>query len=271
LGRQSEVRCQASGGVARHPRVESTAVKRAWLLARVSTTKRAQDESPDRQLTQLRAYCERQGATIVGEGAERRSGGTLDRPELNRAMAAARTGKIDVLAVVDLDRLGRNLKAMLECTDELRRLGVSLVVLRLGDEGVVDTGTATGRLLFQVLAAVAEFIRNLYREKAIDGQAHARARGKHVGRPRELLARDAFEIAARLLREGFSYRHLSAELARRGYLQPGRLLKGGRNAGEYRKPRPWPAGTLCRLLAVQKPVGQSDTEPRADGGSGGLA
>ena len=225
-------------------------MKRAHLLARVSTCKRAQDASPERQIAELRAYCERQGWQVVGEGVERQSGGKgeAERPALAAAMAAARSGRVDVIAVTHLDRLGRNLSHLLDVSAELQRLGVGLVILSMQ----VDTTTAMGRLVFQVLGAVAEFQRTSYGERAVAAKAAAEAKGKHCARPREFMADDAAAAARRMRVEspGLSWRGLSAKLWAAGYGQPGRLVKG---RGEYRAERPWPPATLQRLIDPPKP------------------
>jgi DNA invertase Pin-like site-specific DNA recombinase len=219
-------------------------MKRAWLLARVSTTKSSQDSSPENQLATLRAYCERKGWRVVGEGQDRMSGAKFDRPALLEAMAAIRAGRADALCVTDLDRLGRDVRELLATADELRDRGVVLVVARLGGEGFVDTSTAMGRMMFTVLAAMAEFFRNLYREKSIEGQQHARQKGKRIGRPPTVLQPVTVMVAMQLrglvpgggtiprMALAPSWRAIAAALAREGHRRP--------------NGRPWAAGTVQR-------------------------
>jgi DNA invertase Pin-like site-specific DNA recombinase len=78
-----------------------------------------------------------------------------------------------------LDRLARSLKQLLTIGEECRSLGVDLVSLRQN----IDTTSPAGRLTFQILGAVAEFERELLRERAKAGMAQAKRTGKHVGRP----------------------------------------------------------------------------------------
>ena len=90
-----------------------------------------------------------------------------------------RRRKFDVVVVWKLDRLARSLKQLLTIGDECRTLGVDLVSLRQN----IDTTLPAGRLTFQILGAVAEFERELLRERVKAGMAQAKRTGKHVGRP----------------------------------------------------------------------------------------
>jgi DNA invertase Pin-like site-specific DNA recombinase len=94
-------------------------------------------------------------------------------------LADLRKRKFDVILVWALDRLARSLKQLLTIAEECRSLGVDLVSLRQS----IDTTLPAGRLTFQILGAVAEFERELLRERVKAGMAQARRTGKHVGRP----------------------------------------------------------------------------------------
>jgi DNA invertase Pin-like site-specific DNA recombinase len=94
-------------------------------------------------------------------------------------MEAARLGKIDVVAVWKLDRLGRSLANLLSTLDELGHHGVGFVSLR--DAGI-DTTSPAGRLLLQLMGAFAEFERGLIRERVKAGVDRARAKGMKFGR-----------------------------------------------------------------------------------------
>jgi DNA invertase Pin-like site-specific DNA recombinase len=102
------------------------------------------------------------------------------RPELARALAAARSG--DTLVVYKLDRLARSLKDLLRILDELEAKKAAFRSLT----EPVDTTIPAGRMMMQMLGAVAEFERNLIRERSIEGQQAARARGHEPGRPRAM-------------------------------------------------------------------------------------
>lgn len=136
--------------------------------ARVSTP----DQSLDRQTDALEeAGCER----IY---RERMTGRSRDRPELARMLDALREG--DVVVVAKLDRIGRNTAHLIELAETFEGRGVGFV--SLGDS--IDTGTATGRLFFTMLAAIAQFEADLASERTREGLAAARARGRMGGRPR---------------------------------------------------------------------------------------
>ncbi len=120
------------------------------------------------------------------------SGAVAERRELNRALRALTAD--DVLVVWRLDRLGRSLPHLIE------------IMTWLGEEGIgfrslteaIDTTTASGKLLFHIMAAIAEFERSLIAERTRAGMAAAKARGQHVGRARKVSDEDV-EWARRTL------------------------------------------------------------------------
>jgi len=114
---------------------------------------------------------------------EKRSGKLASRPELNRLLEQMREG--DTVVVTKLDRLGRSLANLIELEATFRAAGVGLVVLNLG----VDTSTASGRMVFNMVGAVAEFEASLNSERTLDGLAAARARGRTGGQKPKLKAR----------------------------------------------------------------------------------
>lgn len=185
-------------------------MRRACLYARVSSRKRSQDTSPARQLEQLREYAKRRGWTVVQEAAERKTGRSLVRPELHELLELLRTRKADVLLVVDLDRLGRNLVGLVELADDLGRWGAGLVCLRFGD-GDLDTTSAQGRMFFQVVGAFAEFLSNLHAEKVRDGLEVARSSGKRLGRPPAIDDANLVRVMD-LRRMGLSLRQIATEI-----------------------------------------------------------
>ena len=107
------------------------------------------------------------------------SGARNDRPGLDHCMRALRKG--DVLVVGKLDRLGRNLTHLVNTVQKLAGRGVGLRVLT-GQGAEIDTTTPAGRLVFGIFAALAEFERELIRERTVAGLAAARARGRKGGR-----------------------------------------------------------------------------------------
>jgi DNA invertase Pin-like site-specific DNA recombinase len=128
----------------------------------------------DLQLDALRAAgCE----TIY---TEQMSGASKDRPELTKCLAALAEG--DTLCVWRLDRLGRSTSHLLSTVEELGQRGVGF--RSISDN--VDTTSAQGRLVFHILSAMAEFERELIKERINAGVEAARVRGKQFGRPTAL-------------------------------------------------------------------------------------
>ncbi len=145
------------------------------LYARVSTT----DQHTEVQLAALRRYAADrgcQGVEYVDHGV---SGAKDSRPALDEMMAAARRREVSAVVVVKLDRLARSVRHLTTMAGELEALCVDLVVL---DEAV-DTSTPAGRLLFNVLGSIAEFEREIIRERVRAGQQAAMRRGVKFGRP----------------------------------------------------------------------------------------
>ena len=96
-----------------------------------------------------------------------------------------RIGPGDTLVIWKLDRLGRSLRHLVNTVGELTARGIGLKVLT-GEGAMIDTTTASGRLMFGIFAALAEFERDLIIERTRAGIAAAKARGKHCGRPSEM-------------------------------------------------------------------------------------
>ncbi len=135
--------------------------------ARVSTN--TQDEAL--QLDALQRAC------VDRVFIDQASGSIQDRPGLLSALECARRG--DSLVVWRLDRLVRSLRHLIDVVRDLEHQGVALVSLTES----LDTGTPGGRLVFHVFGALAEFERDLIRERTMAGLAAARARGRTGGRP----------------------------------------------------------------------------------------
>ncbi|MFD4007518.1 recombinase family protein [Brachybacterium paraconglomeratum] len=111
---------------------------------------------------------------------DRASGKKEDRPELAACLKSLRHG--DTLVVWKLDRLGRDLRHLVTIVHDLTQRGIGLKVLT-GQGAALDTTTASGKLVFGIFAALAEFERELISERTIAGLAAARARGRKGGRP----------------------------------------------------------------------------------------
>ena len=113
--------------------------------------------------------------------ADTASGKLTERPELTLCLGYLRAG--DTLVVWRLDRLGRSLRHLVETVNALADRGVAFASLHEG----IDTTTSTGRLVFHIFAALAEFERELIAERAAVGRAAARARGRLGGLPCQTL------------------------------------------------------------------------------------
>lgn len=123
------------------------------------------------------------GVTPVAIYEDRASGKRDDRPGLAAGLKALRQG--DVLVVWKLDRLGRDLKHLVNTVQDLAEQGIGFRVLA-GQGAEIDTTTASGKLVFGIFAALAEFERELIRERTMAGLEAARARGRKGGRRFEL-------------------------------------------------------------------------------------
>jgi DNA invertase Pin-like site-specific DNA recombinase len=152
--------------------------------ARVST----EDQTARLQLDALEAAgCER-------TFSERASGAAAERPVLAELLSHSRNG--DTLVVWRLDRLGRSLPHLIETVQKMESRGVGLRSLTEG----IDTTTSNGRLVFHLFGALAQFERELIRERTMAGLAAARARGRKGGRPPKLSA-EKLRVAQRLLKD----------------------------------------------------------------------
>jgi DNA invertase Pin-like site-specific DNA recombinase len=134
--------------------------------------------------------------TLTAAGCEKifadtASGKLAERPELTLCLGYLRAG--DTLVVWRLDRLGRSLRHLVETVNALADRGVAFACLHEG----IDTTTSTGRLVFHIFAALAEFERELIAERAAVGRAAARARGRRGGRPGKLSPKQVAVARAR--------------------------------------------------------------------------
>ncbi len=135
--------------------------KRVALYARVSTKGMGQD--PEGQLIGLREYAARRGWDVAGEYVDNGFSGakTSTRPALQQLWKDARQRKFDVVAVWKLDRFGRSLRDLVNSLDEFRSLGIEFVSMT----EAIDFGSNLGAVMFALIGAMAEFERNLIRER----------------------------------------------------------------------------------------------------------
>ena len=203
---------------------------RVALYARVST---CNGQSPEMQLAELREYASRRGWEIFREYVDLGvSGSKESRPELNRLMSDCHRRRCDVVLVWKIDRFGRSLKHLVNSIADLDGYGVAFASVKDN----IDLSTPSGRLMFQIIASMAEFELSLCRDRVIAGLQNARRNGKPLGRPRRVVDQDDI---FRLKSEGHSLRNIAEKLGV-GYGTVRMRLE----AGERKTPRPRAAAKI---------------------------
>ena len=149
--------------------------KTVAIYCRVSTT----DQSCERQAQDLLVYAKKAGFKVVGVWKETASGTKQNRVERQKVMALAQARKIDAILVTELTRWGRSTLDLIQTLQDLQAWDVSLIA-QTGLQ--FDLATPQGRLIAQLMAALAEFERDLVSERVRSGLAAAKARGKVLGR-----------------------------------------------------------------------------------------
>ncbi len=178
-------------------------ISRVALYARVSTNN---GQNPEMQLSELREYAARRGFVVYAEYVDVGVSGSKDsRPALNRLMIDAQHRCFDAVVCWKLDRMGRSLKHLVNAIADLAAYGVAFVSLRDN----LDLSTPSGRLMFQIIGAMAEFERALIQERVKAGLSAARHKGIKLGRPRSGV--DPFKVAA-LRSEGVAWRDIAKRL-----------------------------------------------------------
>jgi DNA invertase Pin-like site-specific DNA recombinase len=150
------------------------------IYARVSTRQHGQDVNT--QLLALREWARLRGVDIVEEYIDRVwSWGKNKKPgpEYERLMRDARKKHFDAVLVAAFDRFARTMRHLLAAADELETLSIDFISLREN----IDTTTPTGKLVFHILASIAEFERSIIKERVLLGVDRARKQGKTLGRP----------------------------------------------------------------------------------------
>lgn len=229
------------------------ATKRAVLYCRVSTEDQAAEGvSLDAQKARAQAWCEANGHGVVGVFVDAGLSGKRadNRPELQKALAAVCDAS-GALVVYSLSRLARSVKDTIAITERLAACGADLVSLTEN----IDTTSAAGKMVYRMLAVLAEFERDLVSERTRAAISFKRSNGEKTGgdvpygyqaaeatrrgRTVKVLEPDAREqkaiaLACRLRAEGEKLREVAEAMHRRGYMAKG----GGR----------WDLGTLRRMI-----------------------
>jgi DNA invertase Pin-like site-specific DNA recombinase len=183
---------------------------KAAIYLRVSTDK----QTNDAQRQELREICKRRAWRNVAEYEDVVSGAKFRRAGLDQMMDEVRRGKLDVILCYKLDRLGRSLVSVAQLIGEMLTNKVALVIPGQGIDTSNDNSAA--KLQMNILIAVAEFERDIIRERTLAGLAAARARGVTLGRPQSRISREArrriSEFAKNHRTKRQSYRAFAAEL-----------------------------------------------------------
>ena len=193
---------------------------RAGLYARVST---ADQQTLPLQICSMREYAERRGWTVV-VSIEDIGRGAKDRPKRQELIKLGKRRQLDVILVWRLDRWGRSLPDLNHSLEELRAIGVDFASVTEG----LDFSTPTGRAMAGKLAIFAQFQRELLRERVRAGLAHAKAKGKTLGRP--ATARAKSDKIHQLFAEGLN----KAQIARRLHIGRASVFRGLRESGRLR-------------------------------------
>ncbi|NDJ26280.1 recombinase family protein [Nostoc sp. B(2019)] len=182
-------------------------VQKVAIYCRVSTT----DQSCERQERDLLKYAAVCGFEVVGIWKETVSGTKHDRTERSKVMTLAQSHSIDAILVTEMTRWGRSTIDLIETLQSLQSWHVSLIA-QTGLQ--FDLNTPQGRLIAHLMASLAEFERDLVRERVRSGVAAAKARGQKFGRqPGQRVKAD--KLAPKVLQmvqQGYSYRKIATSL-----------------------------------------------------------
>jgi DNA invertase Pin-like site-specific DNA recombinase len=177
---------------------------RTALYARVSTLNNGQDVSM--QVREFEEFCASRKWTVADRYIDSGISGSKDsRPELNRLMADAKRRKFDAVVVYRFDRFARSTRHLVNALAEFNALGIQFISMHEG----IDTSTPNGRLVFGIFASIAEFERDLIRERVRSGIANRKAKGLRTGRRPANIDLDRLR---QLRAEGKTVRHIAQAL-----------------------------------------------------------
>ena len=178
---------------------------RAALYLRVST----EGQNTDGQESELREHAKNRGGEVTRIYRDKVSGTKTSRPALDELIVDAAKHRFGIVAVWRIDRLGRSVSHLLHVLETFRSLGIEFVSI----SEAIDTSTATGKMVFTVLGAVAELERSLIAERVKMGLQNARKKGKRLGRPpiRVLSKAEVEKVKVDRASGNFSLRKLAAK------------------------------------------------------------
>lgn len=158
------------------------------IYSRVSTA----GQSVDMQVNDLRQYASQRGFEIFKEYSDIGFSGSKDsRPALNELMSDARKKRFSIVLVWRFDRFARSTKHLVNSLSEFNHLGIDFISFQEN----IDTSSPIGKVLFSIIAAMAQFERDIIRERVKAGMASARNKGIRFGRPSKLHEDVIYEIS----------------------------------------------------------------------------
>ena len=179
--------------------------KRVCLYARVSKS----SQSVERQISELEIVAARNDWEIVDRYIDHGISGSKGRdgrPELDRMMKDSTKRKFDVVMVWSIDRLGRSLQHLIEILNDLNAKKIDLYF----DQQSIDSTTSTGKLMFSLIGAFAEFEKSIIKDRILSGLDNARKKGRVGGRPTNLTDEVRLKIVEMKGAGAVSYTHLRA-------------------------------------------------------------
>jgi len=175
------------------------------LYLRVST----ESQNTEGQEAELKEYAKHRGWEVTRIYRDKVSGTRTSRPALDELMADAKKHRFGIIAVWRIDRLGRSVSHLLQVLETFRSHGIEFVSI----SEAIDTSSATGKMVFTVLGAVAELERSLIAERVRMGLQNARKKGKRLGRPpiKTLSQAELAKVKADRATGNFSLRKLATK------------------------------------------------------------
>ena len=151
---------------------------KAVIYSRVSTN----EQTIENQLKVLREVAEKRGLEVVREISDEGISGAIGRDArkgFDELIKGSIKNEWDIILVWDVSRLGRSLQHLVSFLDDIHSANCDLYIHQNG----LDTSTASGKMMFQMIGVFSEFERSMIRERVIAGQQRAKSEGKHIGRP----------------------------------------------------------------------------------------
>ena len=177
-------------------------MKRATIYARVST----REQNVDMQLIDLRGYAKARDLNVIQEYIDYASGSKNDRKNYLKLFDDVRKRKTDIVLVWKFDRFARSTKELVSALEEFHSIGVDFISYKEN----VDTSTHTGKILFTIISAFAEFEKAIIRERVVAGMEKARAKGIEFGRPK--ISEFKIQAALEMRATGVSYKEICKKL-----------------------------------------------------------